>query len=134
MLKRIYLLLFLSIFLVACNGSNIKKKAINLDERIKQYNIALRWAMYDKLDKYHLTQEGEKKLIDRDLVENFRITSYKIRDKTVNEDISEATVKGEISYYNNEVGTLKKMPYEQIWWYDADIKVWFVESDFPVFK
>jgi hypothetical protein len=134
MLTRIFLVLILSLFLCSCNDTGVRNKVSNLDESIKQYNIALRWAMHENLDGYHVTRDGERKKINRKSLENIRITGFDFSEKELNDEATEATVNGEIKYYRTDVGTLKSLSYEQIWWYDEDLKRWFMESDFPVFN
>lgn len=134
MLIRIFLVSLLTLFLYSCNGTVVRQQVGKLDEAIKQYNIALRWAMHDTLDSYHVTREGVRNQLDRKAIENIRITAFRITNKELDDEITEATVQGEISYYRNDVGTLNTLAYEQIWWYDENLKRWFMESDFPVFN
>ena len=124
----VYLVLLLQ---VSCNGTGVRGKVASLDESIKQYNIALRWAQHEKLDSYHVTMDGERNRIDRDAFKNIRITGYEITSKELNDDMNEAIVNGVISYYRNDRGTLSTKPYEQSWWYDEDIKRWFLANDLP---
>ena len=134
MLIRIFLVFLISLSLCSCDDTGVRNKVSNLDESIKQYNIALRWAMHEALDSYHVTRDGERNKLDRKSIENIRITGFQFSDKELNAESTEATVKGEIKYYRTDVGTLKSISYEQTWWYDEDLKRWFMESDFPVFN
>lgn len=131
---RKFLLLFVTLILVSCNGGNIKRQISSLDDAITEYNKSLRWSMFNDLDAYNRTPDGKELPINRDAMKDIRITGYEVTDKTLNPDATKATVKGEISYYNNEYGVLKKIPYEQEWWYDAGIKHWFTDSPLPEFK
>ncbi len=128
----IYLILFLS--LTACSGGLTKKKAEVLQESIKQYNIALRWAQYNKVQDYHKKRDGSDSHIDRNALKNIRVTGYTVQEKVINEELTEATVKGVIDYYNNEYATLKKIDFTYVWWYEAESKRWFNESDLPDFQ
>ena len=131
---RKILLLFVTLVLVSCNGGNIKRQVSGLDDAIKEYNKSLRWSMFENLDAYNRSPDGKDIHVNRDAMKNIRITGYEITEKTVNPDATKAVVKGEISYYNNEYGVLKTIPFEQQWWYDIGMKHWFTDSALPAFK
>ena len=131
---RKILLLFVTLVLVSCNGGNVKRQISSLDDSITEYNKSLRWSMFNNLDAYSRTPGGKEMPVDRDAMKNIRITGYEVTEKNVNPDATKATVKGEISYYNNDYGVLKTIPFQQEWWYDAGVKHWFTDSALPEFK
>lgn len=131
---RKILLLFVTLVFVSCNSGNIKRQINSLDDSITEYNKSLRWSMFNNLDSYNRSPDGKEMPVNRDAMKNIRITGYEVTEKNVNPDATKATVKGEISYYNNEYGVLKKIPYEENWWYDAEVKHWFMDSPLPDFK
>lgn len=128
------LLVLLALVLVSCNSGNIKRQAGMLDDAITEYNKSLRWSMFNNLDAYNKSPDGKQMPVDRDAMKNIRITGYEETEKVINEEVTKAIVRGEISYYNNEYGVLKKIPFEQQWWYDPELKHWFTESVLPEFK
>ncbi|MCH8163171.1 MAG: hypothetical protein IIA99_03650 [Proteobacteria bacterium] len=72
-------------------------------------------------------------------LENFSVTSFKIISKTIipsseKDGINEAVVVAEMSYFHKEQGTIRKSNLNQLWWYNAEIKRWLVETEFPEFK
>jgi hypothetical protein len=119
---------------VSCNGTGVRGKVASLDESIKQYNIALRWAQYEKLDSYHVDMDGKRIGVDREALKDIRITGYEITAKELNDDMNEATVNGVISYYRNDRGTLATKSYDHSWWYDEDIKRWFLANNLPTLE
>ena len=131
---RKILLLLLALFLVSCNDNNIKHQASTLNDAINEYNKSLRWSMFNDLDTYNRSIDGKQQPVDRDAMKDIRITGYEVTDKDINPDATKAVVKGTLSYYNNEYGVLKTIPFEQHWWYDAGLKHWFTDSALPVFK
>ena len=131
---RKILLLFVTLVLVSCNGGNIKRQISSLDDSITEYKKSMRWSMFNDLDAYSRSSDGKEMPVDRDAMKNIRITGYEVTEKNISPDATKATVKGEISYYNDEYGVLKKIPFEQNWWYDPDIKHWFTDSALPKFK
>lgn len=132
--KQYFILLLISVFLVACNDSNIKKRVVNLDDSITDYNVSLRWSMFKKIEDYHKGRDGEKQRMDRSVMDTIRITGYKILEQTINEDVTEAVVQGEVEYYTTNTGTLKKHTFTHIWWYDPELKRWFNGSDYLKLK
>jgi len=128
------LLLLMALVLVSCNDNNIKHQATTLEDAITEYNKSLRWSMFNNLDAYNRSPEGKQMPVDRDAMKNIRITGYEETEKVINDDATKAVVKGEISYYNNEYGVLKKIPFEQSWWYDTGLKHWFTDSPLPEFR
>lgn len=134
MLKHKIILLSLSLLLVSCNGVNIKQQVRTLDEAITEYNTSLRWGMYKNVDAYNKSADGISTPVNREAMKDIRITGYEVMEKHLNSDATEAIVKGQINYYNNEFGTLRKVPFEQKWWYDTESNHWFVEGAMPEFK
>ena len=128
--KKLLILLFLSISLIACNGTSLKKRASSLHETITEYNVSLRWAMLNRLEGFHLGKDGEVKTLDRSAMEKIRVTGYDILDVSYNEDASEAVVKGQVKYYTTDSGTLKTLDFTHTWWYDEEHKQWFNASDY----
>lgn len=132
--REILLVLVAALVLVACNENNIKRQASSLEDAITEYNKSLRWGMFNNVDAYNRTSDGKQMPINRDAMKNIRITDYEIISKVISPDATKAIVKGDISYYNDEYGVLKKIPFEQHWWYDAGLKHWFTDSSLPAFK
>ena len=128
------LFLLLAMVLVSCNDADLKRQASTLQDAITEYNKSLRWSMFNNLDAYNRSPDGKQMPVDRDAMKNIRITDYEVTEKVVNKEATKAIVKGEISYYNNDYGVLKKIPFEQQWWYDPGLKHWFTDSGLPNFK
>lgn len=124
----------LIVALSGCSGVKTKRRVLTLDDSINHYVQDLRWSRLDDAAAYHVNRDGQKADIDLKAMEPIKITEYRIIDKKVNDDVTEATVTGELEYYNNEYGTLKKISLHQKWWFEEKSGKWFLESDFPKFK
>lgn len=128
-------LLFLATFcLVSCNTTNIKLRVESLDDSIEQYNTAWRWALYNRIASYHRHDNGQQQELDTEKLTDIRVTGYAVSEKTLNDEASEARVRGEIDYYNTRRGTLQKLSFDHQWWYDPELKAWFNGSEVPVFE
>lgn len=132
--KHFTLTLVAILFLSACNTSNVRLRVEDLDESIKQYNIAWRWAMYNRIEAYHRSTSGQPAQLEEAALENVRVTGYTVKEKNINPEYDEATVKGEIDYYHTNQGTLQKLSFDHRWWYDPELKAWFNSSPIPDFK
>ena len=136
MIRRLYFLFLVLalVLLTACIDSNIKRRATELDNEITDYNVGLRWLMLNRIEAYHVSKDGKKTPLDRTAYNEIRVTDCNVEEKTMNTDVTKATVKGEVSYYRTDIGALRKIPYTQTWWYNKKQKRWFVDSDYLKFK
>jgi hypothetical protein len=131
---RFGIVVLLIVILGGCSGMTNKKRVTVLQDSIDDYVQALRWGRLDDAVAYHVNRDGTRAEINLAPMEPIRVTGYHIKEKVINEDFTEATVSGELSYYHNEYGTLKKIPLRQKWWYEEESGRWFLESDFPTFE
>ena len=134
MIRKSYLLCLILLLFCACSSTSIKHRVTELDDEISDYNVAMRWAMLDRIEAHHMGKDGEKMPMDRSSLDEIRVTDCKVQEKNLNGDVTEAVVKGEIDYYRTDTGTLKKLPYSQNWWYNEKMKRWFIDSDYLKFK
>ena len=134
MKRKTFVLLSILIAAVACGTAGIKRKVKGLDDAVSDYNVSLRWSMLDKIEGYHRGKNGEKKPLDRSTMATVRITGYTILQQAINEDVTEAVIKGEVEYYTTDTGTLKKHPFTHVWWYSDEEKRWYNGSDYLQLK
>jgi len=132
-MRKIVFIVTLAISLVACNSMSTRSKAEGLTTAMDDYSAALRWGLFDKAKEFHVKKDGERPEIDTSKLDHIRVTGEKIREKTVNEALDEATVKLEVEYYNTDYGKIKKLMLKQVWWYQEETKSWYLGSDFPDF-
>lgn len=132
-MKKLLILMLLLSGLLACNSVSTRSRGEGLVNTIDEYVAALRWGRFDRAAQYHMEKDGTHPDIDTSQLEYIRVTGHKMKNKTVNESIDEATVDLELQYYHNEYGTLKKTVVQQIWWYSEEAKGWFLSSEFPHF-
>jgi len=120
--------------IAACNGTNVRLKASSLERAIDEYSAAWRWTLYSKIAAMHQDKDGGQLNLDTERLKAVRVTGYRVAEKIINEAVTEATVKGEIEYYVTSQGTLQKVSFEHIWWYDESRKAWFNAGQIPPFK
>ena len=127
----LFVLILVSMLQFGCGGTMQRQKLENLDYAIDDYAYALRWGRLNDAVAYHMDEEGDKPTIDTSIMDSIRVTSFRITEKTLNTEQTEATVKGEFRYYDERYGTLRSLDYEQRWWYEPDSKKWLMDGEFP---
>lgn len=131
---RNILLVTLMLTLIACADNAVRNKIEDLDKSIDNYAYALRWMRKEDAVAFHRRPDGSRPVIDTKMMDVVRVTGFNIKEKTLAADLNGASVTGELSYINNEYGTLKTIEYKQSWWYEPITKKWYVDNDFPQFK
>ena len=136
MSRQPYLLyvLLLTLTIAACNSRNIRFRANSLEAAINGYSVAWRWSLYNDIEDFHRDRDGGQVQLDTGKLQAVRVTGYRVDEKVVNESVSEATIRGEIEYYNTSRGTLQKISFEHQWWYDPELKAWFNAGEIPRFE
>ncbi len=119
--------------LLSCGGTAERQKIATLSDAIDDYAYALRWGRTDDAVSYHFNEDGTRPQIDSSVMDSVRVTGFEIMDRTVNPEQTEATVKGELKYYQNDSATIRTLEYDQHWWYEPDSGQWFLDSNFPDF-
>ena len=135
MRKNILLLHVMLLFLIACNASPVKRQRFEeFDTALTHYNVSLRWAMYREALEFHRDRDGKIPEPDLDALKAIRVTGYQVTERIVSEDLTEAEVSSEFSYYHDDYGKVKKEIFKHIWWYEPEAKRWYNASGFPEFK
>ncbi len=122
-----------------CGRIESRGQADKLERSVTAYASDLRWSYYREAISYHVTRDGKRAQVDIDELEKIEVTDVNFISKTLipsseKDGINEARIVAEVIYYNKDRGTLKEMQLDQIWWYNAEIKHWLIETDFPDFK
>lgn len=133
MMSRRIILILLAVFIGACNSVGTRQKGDGLVTALDEYVAALRWGRFDSAREYHLKKDGTVPDIDTSQAEYIRVTGHTMKKKVISEDMDSAAVQIEMQYYHNEYGTLKKIVFDQGWWYEEASKRWLIHTDFPKF-
>lgn len=125
--------------ITGCETLSNKNQAEKLSRSVTHYGAALRWARHREAISYHVTRDEKFAEVDIDQLENFGVTSFEVLSKTIipsaeKGGVTEAVIDAEMSYFHKEQGTVRKLKLSQIWWYNAEIKRWLIETEFPEFK
>jgi hypothetical protein len=122
---------FMALALSACIPP---KKEKDLDNRLLQYEQMVRWSQWDgaatALSQKYL-EENPVTNLDMERLRLFRVTSYTIRSATPLGDGNEFTQMVEIRMFNRTQATEKVVIDQQLWRYDEETEIWWLESGLP---
>jgi len=130
--SKVFLIILISL-LTACNSYQLKKRANSLESTLTSYNVALRWAEHETLYAYYVSPNGTQPPANLDRLKEVSVTGVDVKEKTINEEQTEANVKTEVKYYLKSEGSVKTLKLDQNWWYNEPNKQWFIDGEFPKF-
>jgi hypothetical protein len=130
--SKVFLIILISL-LTACNSYQLKKRANSLESTLTSYNVALRWAEHETLYAYYVSPNGTQPPANLDRLKEVSVTGVHVKEKTINEEQTEANVKTEVKYYLKSEGSVKTLKLDQNWWYNEPNKQWFIDGEFPKF-
>ncbi len=131
---RLLILLLIVVSLNGCASMKEKEKFVKLDDSLNRYAAAIRWARYVDAYDYHVGIDGYRPKLKSEKYEGIRVTTYETIEKTLNAEGTEATVVVNISYYDDNVGTVNKFQHLQTWWYNEETTKWLLDADLPDLK
>lgn len=130
--SKVFLIILLS-SLTACNKYQIKKRANSLESTLTSYNVALRWAEHETLYAYYVSPNGTQPPADLESLQEVSVTGIDVKEKTINEEQTEANVKMVVKYYKKTEGNVKTLKLDLNWWYNEPNKQWYIDGEFPKF-
>lgn len=128
-----FLLILVISALFGCNQYQIKKRANSLETTLTSYNVALRWAEHETLYAYYVSPNGTQPPADIERLQEVSVTGIDVKEKTINEEQTEANVKMVVKYYLKTEGKVKKLKLDLNWWYNELNRQWYIDGEFPQF-
>ena len=108
-------------------------KMDRLNNVLRGYEKALRWAKFDIAYSYHKWESTEQPSIP-DYLKNIRLTNYGASNKSFDEETMTAKQTVKISFYNKNDLRERSLEDKQRWKYFSDEKRWYLMSKPPTFK
>jgi len=121
--------LIATLLLLLLQGCASESRLRMLDDTLKVYSDTIRWGRYEDAAQLVLN----KPTFDKKAIENIKVTSYKERQRDVDEDSKVAKTVVEIRYYNEEIGKENTLVDKQEWKYFEEPEGWLLTSDMPDF-
>jgi len=116
-----------------CAAVEEKQRSIQLTERIKSYNKAIRWGDYDLATRFLRHRDGRPASLDISAIEGVRVTHYDYEIAANGPTAVEATMTSRFDYYTPTSATIKKLRQIGIWWFDNTTKNWYLDGTLPQF-
>jgi hypothetical protein len=108
-----------------------KKK---FDDASKVYGNAIRWSEFETAQQFLRTGGADATTANLLHLNEFKVTSYEVKQTKPLEDILQVRQEAEIKYYKKGSLIEKTLRDLQLWEYDKDRKKWFLISGLPDFK
>ena len=131
---RLFKLSMVALLLSACTAVGDSKKAITLDQALRNYETAIRWVEFKAADSMRRLEGNADYTPSPDTLKHIRVTSYETVNMTAFDDNSIMNIQVEIVYYNDDTMKLLTLTDNQVWKYDPDIKSWYITTPLPAFR
>ena len=118
-------LLFVTVLVAACGGA--QKNQETLTDSIRAYNDGMRWARYE-IAASQIPPKERAEFVDEmdERGDNLKITDYEVV-KVDTRGAKEAKVQIKVSWYLDNIGTLRETHAVQLW--ERQGKVWLMVSE-----
>jgi hypothetical protein len=97
------------------------------------YRKLVRWGDWEEASFHLKARKGELRKPALKRYKPWKITSYNVGEVVRDETGNEARVTAQIEFYSTDTGHASSMKYEQLWWYDAEAKHWYLDGSLPDF-
>ncbi len=120
--------------MIGCASIGEQKRVDLLKMLTDRYENALRWGQYETAFAMIGTDQKETGMAGPDDLKHFKVTSYRLINKSISASRDEARQRVEIRYYETNNMIEKTLIDNQIWTYDKDVGSWLLSSGLPDFK
>lgn len=104
----------------------------SLSEALDNYAASLRWGYANNAAAFLRSRDGKQGYPNLEFDKDVRVTAYTIKNvEFTDEEKTEAMVYAQLSFYITSSGVVKVLADQQLWWYDEDLKRWFLDGEVP---
>ena len=136
-MRKSLILLIVTVMLSAgssgCARIEAQQRSIQLQDLTSAYRKAIRWSEFEVAKDYIRHRDGSGFEYDKVFLEGIKVTSMEITKRDVSMEKLEARVTTELNYYHQDDGSVKSIIDTQLWWYDEETELWYLEGVFPAF-
>jgi len=129
-----WLSVVLIMMLSACAHLTEQKKLEHLDAKQKIFMKALRWKSYETAASVIRFRNPARQLAPIDDLNKITVTSYDLIGSVPSTNDETIVVQALFGYIQNDTGRVYQIKHTQVWWFDEELKQWFLDSDMPDFK
>jgi len=127
-------IILLSSLLVSCASVSEMRKMDKFEETLKAYEAAIRWSDFESASLFLKTQETENVSAVIEKLEQFKVTSYEVKNLLPSKDKSQVLLTAKISYFELNRLIVKWVSDRQVWEYDTAEDRWLLTSGLPDLK
>lgn len=127
------LLLVVAALLAGCESREEKKRENALESAVFSYEGVMRWSYFDEVFQMYKPEDGQLLTVPASL-SDVRITNYEVvYPLTVAKDGKRATQTVAISYVHEDQQIVRQIRNTQLWFFDEETQLWFLEPPVPEF-
>ena len=123
-----------ALLLLGCSTAEKLYQDYEFGEIGKTYENAIRWSDFRIANGYRKHAPTEDKSPDFEKLAQFRVTSYRVKERAELMDQSQVRQTVEIGYFKVDSFVEKKVTDNQIWEYDGEQRRWYLLTGLPDFK
>ncbi len=125
-------LLAIALSLFGCGSVEEKKQAIVLENTLAAYENTVRWGNLSNAYQFLSPDDDRDRQAPPDL-NDIRVVSYEVVSSPVRMDEDTALQTVRIDYLRVDEQKVRNLIDRQVWKYEADSKLWYLDSEFPEF-
>ena len=124
----------LTLLILGCASYRLSKQMDRFDLVAKGYANALKWSDFQAAYNFSKDAQTGSNPPDFRKLQLTKVTSYQVRQFIVSEDSSQVRQIVEIGYYKANYNVVRTITDLQLWEYDPEDKIWYLQSKLPDFK
>ncbi len=123
---------FLAIgLLTGCQLLQTREATEGFEENLMDYGASLRWGHFNTAISYMRDPDGTPRQTNGEFNPDLRVVSYRVKSRTIIQLGKEILVDAEIGYFATDSGMVMTIDDRQNWWYDGELKRWFLDGEIP---
>lgn len=130
-IQRLVVLMVMALVLSAC--ATTADRMDNLQQTLRSFEKAIRWAQFDTANSFRQWGVGEQPMLPEHY-KNIRVTSYQPMNVQFTPDKMGATQSVTIRYYRTDTSREESLRHDQKWEYSEKNKRWYLVSELPKFQ
>lgn len=119
--------------LAGCGALSGGKRSSQFDLQMLGFENAIRWGKFKSADTYRRREPGQMPG-DYPEYKDVKVTAYELRGEVPADNGDRITRVVNIDYYWSSNPAVRTIEHTQVWVYDAQAELWFLESELPRFK
>lgn len=121
------------LLLFGCGTLSGGKRASQFELQMLGFENAIRWSQFKSADTYRKRDPGRMPS-DRPEYREVKVIGYEVLGQVPADNGDRITRVVKIDYYWESSPTVRTLEQTQVWVYDAQDELWFLDGELPDFK